>query len=53
MVSRQHRVSFVQRDDSGEQGELWYVDTATGEKKVLVSEMRLSALAPPSSKIKE
>jgi dipeptidyl-peptidase 4 len=47
------RVSFVQRDDSGEHGELWYVDTATGEKKVLVSEMRLSALAPSESRIKD
>ena len=24
------KVSFVQRDDSGEHGELWYVDTSTG-----------------------
>ena len=32
------KLSFVQRDDSGEHGELWYVDAATGEKKVLVSE---------------
>jgi dipeptidyl-peptidase-4 len=47
------RVSFVQRDDSGEHGELWYVDVATGEKKVLVSEVKLTALAPPMSKIKD
>ena len=47
------KVSFVQRDDSGEHGELWYVDTATGEKKVLVSEVKLAALAPPASKIKD
>jgi dipeptidyl-peptidase-4 len=26
------KVSFVQRDDSGDHGELWYVDVATGEK---------------------
>ena len=45
------KVSFVQRDDSGEHGELWYVDTATGEKKVLVSEAKLAQLAPPSSRI--
>jgi dipeptidyl-peptidase 4 len=45
------KVSFVQRDDSGEHGELWYVDAATGEKKILVSEMKLSQLAPPISKI--
>ncbi len=47
------KVSFVQRDDSGEHGELWYVDTATGEKKVLVSESKLAQLSPPLSKIKD
>ena len=31
------KVTFVQRDDKGEKGELWYVDTTTGDKKVLVS----------------
>jgi dipeptidyl-peptidase 4 len=45
------KVSYVQRDDSGEHGELWYVDTATGEKKVLVSEAKLAQLAPPASRI--
>lgn len=45
------KVSFVQRDDTGEHGELWYVDATTGEKKVLVSEAKLSQLAPPTSKI--
>ncbi|HEY3618752.1 MAG TPA: hypothetical protein VGK96_18210, partial [Candidatus Sulfotelmatobacter sp.] len=29
------RLTFVQRDEKGEKGELWYVDAATGEKKVL------------------
>ena len=47
------KVSFVQRDDSGEHGELWYVDTATGEKKVLVSEGKLAQLAPPASRIRD
>ena len=47
------KFSFVQRDDSGEHGQLWYVDAATGEKKVLVSEVKLAALAPPESKIKD
>ncbi len=46
------KLSFVQRDDSGEHGELWYVDAATGEKKVLVSEVKLNALAPAADKIK-
>ena len=45
------KVSFVQRDDAGEHGELWYMDAATGEKKILVSEIKLSQLAPPMSKI--
>lgn len=45
------KVSFVQRDDGGEHGELWYVDAVTGEKKILVSEVKLSQLAPPTSKI--
>jgi dipeptidyl-peptidase-4 len=47
------KVSFVQRDDAGEHGELWYVDVATGEKKILASEGKLSQLAPPASKIKD
>ena len=46
------KVSFVQRDDAGEQGQLWYVDAATGEKKVLVSDVKLAQLAPPASKIR-
>jgi dipeptidyl-peptidase-4 len=47
------RVSYVQRDDAGEHGELWYVDIATGEKKVLVSEANLARLAPDANKIKD
>jgi dipeptidyl-peptidase-4 len=46
-------LSYVQRDDSGDHGELWYVDAATGEKKVLVSETKLSSLAPSVDKIKD
>jgi hypothetical protein len=42
------KVSFVQRDDTGEHGELWYVDALTGDKKILVSEIKLSQLAPPA-----
>jgi dipeptidyl-peptidase 4 len=45
------KVSFVQRDDSGEHGELWYVDAVTGERKILASEVKLSQLAPPTSRI--
>lgn len=46
------KVSFVQRDDSGEHGALWYVDATTGQKAVLVAEEKLATLAPPISKIK-
>lgn len=47
------KLTFVKRDDSGEHGELWYVDTATGERKVLVSEAKLASLAPDATKIKD
>jgi dipeptidyl-peptidase 4 len=47
------KVSFLQRDDAGEHGELWYVDAVTGEKKILASETKLGQLAPPNSKIKD
>ena len=45
------KVSFIQRNDAGDKGELWYVDVATGKKAVLVSESKLASLAPPTSKI--
>jgi dipeptidyl-peptidase-4 len=47
------KLSFVQRDDKGENGELWYVDAATGEKKVLVSAAKLASLAPDYNKVKD
>ncbi|HXZ39798.1 MAG TPA: DPP IV N-terminal domain-containing protein [Terriglobales bacterium] len=47
------KFSFIQRDDSGEHGQLWYVDATSGEKKLLVSEARLAALAPAVDKIKD
>ncbi len=47
------KVSYVQRDDAGEHGELWYVDTTNGEKKVLVSESKLVQLAPSATHIKD
>ena len=46
------KLSFVQRDDQGEHGELWYVDAASGEKKVLVSAAKLASLAPDYNKVK-
>src|SRR5208282_3660834 len=47
------RVSFVQRDDTGDYAELWYVDAVTGEKQLLASDTKLSQLAPLTSKIKD
>ncbi|PYX27513.1 MAG: dipeptidyl-peptidase IV [Acidobacteria bacterium] len=46
------KLSYVQRDDKGEQGELWYADAATGEKKVLVTAAKLTSLAPDRDKVK-
>ena len=45
------RLSYVQRD--GDKGDLWYVDAATGEKKILVSAEKLAALAPDYTKVKD
>jgi dipeptidyl-peptidase-4 len=47
------KLSFLQRNDEGEHGELWYVDAATGEKKVLVSASKLASLAPDYNKVKD
>ncbi len=47
------KVSYVQRDDSGERGELYYLDVATGKSAVLVASEKLASLAPPASAIKD
>jgi dipeptidyl-peptidase 4 len=47
------KVSYVQRDDSGDHGALYYIDLATGKSAVLVSSEKLSSLAPPVSSIKD
>ena len=47
------KVSFVQRDDSGDHGALYYVDVTTGKPAVLVASEKLAALAPPTSNIKD
>ena len=49
----QTKFSFIQRDDSGEYGELWLMDATTGQKTLLVSETKLSTLAPPVEKIQD
>jgi dipeptidyl-peptidase-4 len=47
------KVTYVQRDDSGEHGELYSIDLSTGKPAVLVSSEKLSSLAPPASSIKD
>ena len=47
------RLSYVQRDDSGDHGELLFFNALTGEKGILVSEQKLSSLAPPVNQIKD
>ena len=44
------KVSFVQRDDSGDHGALYYVDVTSGVKPaILVAQERLSEMQPPTS----
>ncbi|HTZ82811.1 MAG TPA: DPP IV N-terminal domain-containing protein, partial [Candidatus Acidoferrales bacterium] len=45
------KLSYVQRDDK-DNGELWYIDADTGEKKVLVSAAKLASLDPDVNKVK-
>jgi len=46
------RLSFIQGDDDDEKGELWEVDAATGEKKILVNAAKLASLAPDINAVK-
>jgi dipeptidyl-peptidase-4 len=47
------RISFLQRDNAGDQAQLWSVDTLTGEKKVLISDSKLATLAPSTTGIRD
>ena len=47
------KVSYILRDDTGERGELWYVDIAGGNKAVLVAASKLASLAPPFDRLSE
>jgi dipeptidyl-peptidase 4 len=47
------KVSFIQRDDRGDRGELYFVDVTTGRRAVLVSSEKLALLAPPTNAIKD
>ena len=52
MESRRHQALLRAARRKGRDGELWYVDAATGEKKVLVSADKLASLAPDVNKVK-
>jgi len=43
------KITYVQRDEEG-RAQLWSVDATTGQRSVLVSESKLSSLAPPEAK---
>ena len=43
------RVSYVLRDDSGDHGQLYYVDVANGKPAVLVASEKLATLSPPEN----
>ncbi|MGO9166205.1 MAG: DPP IV N-terminal domain-containing protein, partial [Candidatus Sulfotelmatobacter sp.] len=47
------KLSFLERNDEGEHGELWYVDAATGDKILLASAAKLASLAPDYNKLKD
>ncbi len=47
------RLSYVQREDAGERGELMYLDTATGKSAVLVTREKLAGLAPAARQLKD
>ncbi|HEX6802615.1 MAG TPA: alpha/beta fold hydrolase [Terriglobales bacterium] len=49
----QKSFTYIQRDDSGEHGQLWLVNAATGEKRVLVGEDKLAKLSPPVESIRD
>ena len=47
------RLTFIQRDDDGEHGQMWSVDAATGQKTVLINESKSALLAPPTDNLKD
>ncbi|HEY6248447.1 MAG TPA: DPP IV N-terminal domain-containing protein [Candidatus Angelobacter sp.] len=47
------KVSYILRDEQGENSQLYYVDPATGKPAVLVTSQKLASLAPPVSNIKD
>ena len=48
------KFAFIQRDNSGERGELWFVEAASSEKKLVVNDTKLASLAPsPAAPVAE
>jgi len=45
------KLTFIERAGASEHGELFAIDAATGKKSTLVSESKLSSLAPPASSV--
>src|SRR5579871_6213656 len=45
------KFTFIQRNDSGEQGELWSVVANTGVKTLQLNQSRRARLAPAATKI--
>ena len=43
------RLSYVLRDDSGDHGQLYYVDVTNGKPAVLVATEKLASLSPPEN----
>jgi len=46
------KISYILRDDSGANGQLWYVDVSEGKPAVLVTQDRLASLSPPDYKVR-
>lgn len=47
------KVSYILRDEEGENAQLYYVDVATGKPAVLVASQKLASLAPPVTAIRD
>ena len=47
------RFAYIQRDDSGDHGELWVVDALSGEKKALINDVKLAPLSPSLNGIQD
>lgn len=47
------KVSYLLRDEEGQNAQLYYIDVATGKPAVLVASQKLATLAPPVTAIKD